>query len=74
MVPLLLHLATFGDHGAYVGTGDNRTVKCGSHWCDTAGLRAKASLLWLPLLEHDYQMVREALLAGLTHADLEQAV
>jgi hypothetical protein len=43
-------------------------VQSGPHACDTAGLRAKASLLWLPLLEHEYPTVRAALLAGLAQA------
>jgi hypothetical protein len=71
MLPSFLHLATFRDHEVYVGEGDNWAVKSGSHWCDTPALQAKASLLWLPLLEHDYLTVRAALRTGLLHTSPE---
>ena len=71
MLPSFRHLATFHDHEVYVGEGANWAVKSGSHWCDTPALQAKASLLWLPLLEHDYLAVRAALLTGLRHTDSE---
>jgi hypothetical protein len=71
MLPSFLHLATFRDHEVYVGVGDNWAVKSGPHWCDTAALQAKASLLWLPLLEHDYLTVRAALRTGLLHSSSE---
>ena len=48
-------------------------MQSGPHACDTAGLRARASLLWLPLLEHEYLVVRAALLAGLAQAGLQPA-
>lgn len=71
MLPSFLRLATFHDHEVYIRDGANWTVKSGSHWCDTPALQAKASLLWLPLLEHDYLAVRAALLTGLRHTGSE---
>jgi len=69
-VPLSF-IARFGALDVYFGPGDQWTVQSGPHACDTAGLRARASLLWLPLLEHDYPTVRVALLAGLAKAGLQ---
>jgi hypothetical protein len=75
MLPSFRHVATFRDHEVYVGEGGaNWAVKSGPHWCDTPRLEAKASLLWLPLLEHDYLTVRAALLAGLQYISLEPVV
>jgi hypothetical protein len=75
MLPSFRHVATFRDHEVYVGEGGaNWAVKSGPHWCDTPGLEAKASLLWLPLLEHDYLSVRAALLTGLQHISPEPVV
>jgi hypothetical protein len=71
MLPSFCHLATFGDHEVYVGAGDNWAVKNGSRWCDALALKAKASLLWLPLLEYEYLAVRAALLAGLRYTSPE---
>jgi hypothetical protein len=71
MLPSFRHVATFRDHEVYVGAGANWVVKSGPHWCDTPGLEAKASLLWLPLLEHDYLTVHAALLTGLQHISPE---
>jgi hypothetical protein len=68
MHPSFWHVATFGDQEVYVGERSNWAVKSGPHWCDTPALQAKASLLWLPLLEHDYLTVRAAFVTGLTHA------
>ena len=47
-------VATVGEREVYVGEHDNWMVKHGLHWCDTPGLRAHNSLIWLPLLEHEY--------------------
>ena len=55
----------------YCGPDEQWTVQSGPHACDTAGLRAQASLLWLPLLEHEYPAVRAALVAGLAQAGLQ---
>lgn len=71
MLSSFLLLATFRDHEVYVGEGNNWAVKSGPHWCDTPALQAKASLLWLPLLEHDYLTVRAALRTGLLHTGPE---
>lgn len=71
MLPSFRHVATFRDHEVYVGEGANWAVKSGPHWCDTPALQAKASLLWLPLLEHDYLTVHAALLTGLQHTSPE---
>ncbi len=73
MRPSFLHVATFSAHEVYVGADNNWAVNNGSHWCDTPGLQAKASLLWLPLLEYDYQAVHAALLTSLLCASPEQA-
>ena len=67
-----LHIATFGDHEVYVGADDNWAVQSGPNWCDTPALQAKASLLWLPLLEPDYLLVREALASGLCNDTPDQ--
>ena len=67
----LSFIASFGALDVYCGPGDQWTVQNGPHACDTAGLRARASLLWLPLLEHEYPAVRAALLAGLAQAGLQ---
>jgi len=72
MLPSFLHAATFSEYEVYVGAANNWAVKNGSHWCDTPGLQAKASLLWLPLVEHDYRAVHAALLTGLLHISPEQ--
>lgn len=69
-----LHVATFNGYEVYVGADDNWAVRNGPHWCDTPALQAKASLLWLPLLEHDYRAVHTALLTGLLRAIPEQAI
>ena len=74
MLPSFRHVATFRDHEVYVGADANWAVKSGPHWCDTPRLEAKASLLWLPLLEHDYLTVRAALLGGLQHNSPELVV
>jgi hypothetical protein len=66
-VPLSF-IANFGELDVYCGPNEQWTVQSGTHTCDTAELRAQASLLWLPLLEHDYLAVRTALLAGLAQA------
>lgn len=66
-------VATVGEREVYVGEHDNWMVKHGSHWCDTPGLRAHKSLLWLPVLEHEYPVVHAALLAGLVLAGLQPA-
>lgn len=68
-----VHVATFSAHEVYVGADNNWAVQNGLHWCDTPALQAKASLVWLPLLEHDYGAVHAALLTGLLHASPEQA-
>jgi hypothetical protein len=73
MLPALLHVATFGAHDVYLGADNTWVVKNGLHWCDTAGLQMKTSLLWLPLLEHDYRALHAALLMGLRHVNPEQA-
>jgi hypothetical protein len=73
MRPSPLHVATFSEYEVYVGADDNWAVLNGPHWCDTPALQAKASLLWLPLLEHDYRAVHAALLSGLRQANPEQA-
>lgn len=73
MLPSFLHVATFGEYEVYVRAANNWAVKNGPHWCDTPALQAKTSLLWLPLLEHDYRAVHAALLIGLRHASPEQA-
>lgn len=73
MLPSFLYVATFSAHEVYVGADNNWAVSNGPHWCDTPGLQAKASLLWLPLLEHDYWAVQAGLLMGLLHISLEQA-
>jgi hypothetical protein len=67
----LSFIARFGALDVYVGPDDQWTVQSGPHACDTAGLRARASLLWLPLLEHDYPAVHVALRAGLAQAGLQ---
>lgn len=72
MLPSFLHVATFSEYEVYVGAASNWAVKNGSHWCDTPALQAKTSLLWLPLLEHDYRTVHAALLTGLRQASPEQ--
>jgi hypothetical protein len=72
MLPSFLHVATFSEYEVYVGATNNWAVKNGFHWCDTPALQAKASLLWLPLLEHDYRAVHAALLTGLLQASPEQ--
>lgn len=72
MLPSFLHVATFSEYEVYVGADNNWAVSNGSHWCDTPALQAKASLVWLPLLEHDYRAVHAALLTGLRHASPEQ--
>jgi hypothetical protein len=69
-VPLSF-IASFGALDVYCGPDEQWTVQSGLHACDTAGLRAKASLLWLPLLEHEYPTVRAALQAGLAQAGLQ---
>jgi hypothetical protein len=69
-VPLSF-IASFGELDVYFGPDDQWTVQRGPHGCDTMGLRARASLLWLPLLEHDYPAVRVALLAGLAQAGFQ---
>jgi hypothetical protein len=69
----LSFIASFGALDVYVGPDDQWTVQSGPHACDTAGLRARASLLWLPLLEHEYPVVRAALLAGLAQAGFQPA-
>lgn len=67
----LSFIASFGGLGVYFGPDDQWTVQSGSHACDTVELRARTSLLWLPLLEHEYPAVRAALLAGLAQAGLQ---
>jgi hypothetical protein len=67
MLPSFLHLATFRDQEVYVGAGDNWAVKSGPHWYNTPALQAKTSLLWLPLLEHDYLTARRAQDWSATH-------
>jgi len=57
----------------YVGANEKWVVKTGPHWGDTPALHAQGSLLWLPLLEHDYQKVHAGLLTGLRHVSPEQA-
>jgi hypothetical protein len=74
MHPSFWHVATFGHHEVYVGERTDWAVKSGAHWCDTPALQAQASLLWLPLLKHDYPTVRAALVTGLTQASPEQVV
>ena len=69
-VPLFL-IASFSALDVYCGPDGQWTVQSGPHACDTAGLRARGSLLWLPLLEHEYPAVRAALLAGLARAGLQ---
>ncbi|RSK38424.1 hypothetical protein [Hymenobacter perfusus] len=69
-VPLSF-IARFGELDVYFEPDDQWTVQSGPHACDTVGLRARASLLWLPLLEHNYPAVRVALLAGLAQAGLQ---
>lgn len=73
MLSSLLHIATFGAHDVYLEADEKWIVKTGPHWCDTPGLQAKTSLLWLPLLEHDYRAVQAGLLTGLLHSSPEQA-
>lgn len=73
MLPSFLPIATFGDYEVYRGEHDNWAVRSGPHWCDTPALQVKASLLWLPLLEHDYLVVCEALATGLANVNPEQA-
>jgi hypothetical protein len=70
--PSFLHVTTFSAHEVYAGADNNWAVSNGPHWCDTPALQAKASLLWLPLLEHDYRTVHAALLIGLRHVSPEQ--
>jgi hypothetical protein len=72
--PAFLHVATFSAHEVYVGADNNWAVSNRPHWCDTPGLQAKASLLWLPLLEHNYRAVPAGLLTGLLHISPEPAV
>jgi hypothetical protein len=67
------YIATFHAHDVYVGAISNWAVKCGPHWCDTPALQAKASLIWLPLLEHDYLVVQAALRDGLLRASPDLA-
>ena len=55
----------------YFGPDDQWMVQSGPHACDTMGLQARAFLLWLPVLKHEYPTVRVALLAGLAQAGLE---
>ena len=69
----LSFIATLGALDLYVGKDDQWVVQQGPHACDTAGLRARASLLWLPLLEQDYATVRHVLLTGLAAAVSEHA-
>jgi hypothetical protein len=69
-VPLSF-IASFGALDVYCGPDEQWTVQSGPHACDTAGLRAQASLLWLPLLEHEYPALRAALLTGLAQAGLQ---
>jgi hypothetical protein len=73
MLPSFVPIATFDDYEVYVGEPNNWAVQHGPHWCDTPALQVKASLLWLPLLEHDYLAVREALAIGLTNVNSAQA-
>jgi hypothetical protein len=67
----LSFIASFGALDVYCGPDEQWTMQSGPHACDTAGLRAQASLLWLPLLEHEYLALRAALLAGLAQAGLQ---
>jgi len=69
-VPLSF-IASFGALDVYCGPDEQWTVQSGPNACDTSGLRAQASLLWLPLLEHEYPTMRVALLAGLAQAGLQ---
>ena len=69
----LSFIATFGDLNVYLGPSDQWTVQRGPYTCDTAGLRAQASLLWLPLLEQDYLTFRQTVLTGLSSLGSEQA-
>lgn len=66
-------IATVGEREVLLGEHANWIVKHGPHWCDTPGLRAQHSLMWLPLLEHEYPAVRAALVAGLAQAGLQPA-
>jgi hypothetical protein len=69
----LSFIARFDALDVYVGPDEQWTVRSGSHVCDTVGLRARASLLWLPLLEHECPAVCAALRDGLTQAGLQPA-
>lgn len=69
----LSFIATSGALNIYIGPNDQWTVQSGSHTCDTAGLRARNSLLWLPLLEQDYPTFRQTVLTGLSLVGTEQA-
>jgi hypothetical protein len=67
----LSFIARFGGLDVCYGSDDQWTVQSGPHTCDTVELRARVSLLWLPLLEHDYPAVRAALESGLAQAALQ---
>ena len=67
----LSFIASFGGLDVYFGPDDQWMVQSGPHVCNTTELRARASLLWLPLLEHEYPGVRAALLAGLSQAGFQ---
>lgn len=69
----LSFIATSGSLSVYIGPNDQWTVQSGSHTCDTVRLRARASLLWLPLLEQDYPTFRQTVLTGLSSIGPEQA-
>jgi hypothetical protein len=67
----LSFITRFGALDVYFRLDDQWMVQSGSHVCDTLALRARASLLWLPLLEQEYPALRAALLAGLAQAGLQ---
>jgi hypothetical protein len=72
-VPLFF-IATIGTLDLYWREDDEWVVQKGSHVCDTVELRARISLLWLPLLEQEYPTFREAVLSGLSSAGPEEAL
>ncbi|WP_324680663.1 hypothetical protein [Hymenobacter sp. GOD-10R] len=69
----LSFIATQGALEVYVGEADQWVVQRGSQVCDTNKLRARASLLWLPLLEQDYPTFRQKVFRGLSSASPELA-
>jgi hypothetical protein len=60
-------VASFGDRDLYVAEGHKWTLKCGAQFFDTATLKNRTTLAWLPLLEQDYADFQASLVAGLSH-------